>query len=266
MSKKSPTRSVSPKRKSSPKVEKNKKEPETLPFMPVENVKLNEANQKEELKKLAPGETNWFGVFTSLSFIIRLIIVLAVMITCAIIILNVTCDASSTSWYNQLYKPDWIPDGITFVIIFSFLSFLLAWCWYRFSQCYASRWVDLLFIIILGLQLAWTIVLYSSHDITAAKYLISFYLGFAVILLVLSFYVFRFSDVALYSFLYMGWLILVLIFTFDVHELTKEYKLLGIVKDKNSSLYKRKMKMEAVNGIKVSEDGVMTEFNPLEQE
>ena len=51
-----------------------------------------------------------------------------------------------------------------------------------------------------------------------------------------------------------------------MHELDKEYKLLGIVKDKNSSLYKRKMKMEIVQGIKIDESGNKLVFDPLDQE
>jgi tryptophan-rich sensory protein len=232
-----------------------------------QNDELIKKQQIEELNKLAPGETNWFSILTSMSFIIRLFIVVAVMVVCALAILKVTLDPNSKSWFNQLYKPDWMPDGITITVIFAFLSFLLAWCWYRFAQVSRySMFINLLFLVVLGLQLAWALNLYTYRRLVVARYLVSFFLGFVALLFIMSVFTFGFSDVSLYTFLYTGWLVLVLLFTFNMHELDKEYKMLGIVKDKNSSLYKRKMKMEAVQGIKVDENGVKTVFNPDEQE
>jgi tryptophan-rich sensory protein len=232
----------------------------------TENVKLIESQQKEEIKKLAPGETNWFQVLTSMGFVARLFIVIAVAIVCSLVILNVTLDPKSTSWFNQLYKPDWMPDGITVTLIFVFLSFLLAWCWYRLSLVTNSFMVNVLFIIILGLQLAWTLTLYKYKNLTAARYLAGFFVGFVGLTFLISLYITGFSDVSLYTLLYTLWLVLVTCYTFGMHELDKEYKLLGIVKDKNSSLYKRKMKMEIVQGIKIDESGNKLVFDPLEQE
>ena len=75
-----------------------------------------------------------------------------------------------------------------------------------------------------------------------------------------------FSDISLYTFIYTGWLVIVLCYTFGMHDLTKEYALLGIVKDKNSSLYKKKMKLEVVEGVKITDDGRRIEFAADEQE
>ncbi len=231
-----------------------------------QNVKLIEHQKKEEAKKLAPGETNWFEILTSMSFIIRLMIVVAVMVVCALIILNVTLDPKSTSWFNKLHKPDWMPDGITITVIFAFLSFLLAWCWFRMSQVYNPTFTNLLFIIILGLQFSWTLLLYRVENLVAGRYLSCFFLGFIALLFLISLWSFGFGDISLYLFLYTAWLIIVVCFTFGLSDLTKEYKILGIVKDKGSSLYKKKMKMEVMEGIKIDENGKKTILDPLEQE
>ncbi len=75
-----------------------------------------------------------------------------------------------------------------------------------------------------------------------------------------------FSDVSLYTFIYVAWLVLVVCYTFNLHELDKEYKMLGLVKNVNSNLYKKKIKMEIVEGIRVTEDGQKIEAVPEEQE
>lgn len=282
----SPKRSPSPKRQASPKRSPKREAPvvkvvetkDTITAVATaaaeviaggpegQNVQLINQQKKDERMKLAPGETNWFEIFTSLSFIIRLLVVVAVMTVCALIILNTTLNPDSKSWYNQIYKLDWAPDGITVVVIFAFLSFLFAWCWFRFAQMCNPVYVNVVFLLILGLQFTYTLCLYRAQSLEAGRYLISFYLGFVSLLFLFSLWYFGFSDVSLYLFLYVGWLILVLLYTFGMKELDKEYKILGLVKDKKSSLYKKKMKMEVVEGIKVDENGIKTEFNPLEQE
>jgi tryptophan-rich sensory protein len=231
-----------------------------------QNTALIEAQKIEEAKKLAPGETNWFEILTSMSFILRLMIVVAVMVVCAVIILNVTLDPKSTSWFNNLHKPDWMPDGITIVLIFTFLSFLLAWCWYRLIFILNPIFVNIFFITILALQFCWTLLLYRSQNLVAGRYLSCFFLGLIVLLFLLSIWYIGFCDVSLYLFLYTAWLILVVCFTFGLSDLTKEYKILGIVKNKKSSLYRKKMKMETVEGIKIDEAGNKTVFNAEEQE
>jgi tryptophan-rich sensory protein len=230
-----------------------------------QNVQFLEQQKIIELNKLSPGEPNWYGVFTDLSFVWRLGIVIAVMVVCALVILNVTLDPSSKSWFNQLHKPDWMPDGITITLIFSFLSILLAWTWYRISK--VTHWsFNLLFVTILALQLVWALQLYRFQHLEVGRYLACFFLGFMVLLLLVCFYYLGFSDVSFYTLLYVGWLIAVTCFTFGLKSLDKEYKILGMVSDKNSSLYKRKMKMEIVQGIKITEDGQKIEFNAEDQE
>jgi tryptophan-rich sensory protein len=286
----SPKRKASPKRSPSPKRQRSPKVTATTPVAKVtetkdvittvatsvaevlsggpegQNVKLIESQKVEERLKLAPGETNWFEILTSMSFIWRLLLVVAVMTVCAIIILNITLNPNSKSWYNQLHKLDWSPDGITIVVIFAFLSFLLAWCWFRFSQFCNPTFINTLFIIILALQFSWTLCLFRVESLEAGRYLSCFFLGFMSILFIFSLWYFGFSDVTLYTLLYVGWLIIIVCFTFGLHELDKEYKILGLVKDKKSSLYKKKMKMEIVQGIKIDESGLKHEFIPDEQE
>jgi len=235
-----------------------------------ENKKIFEQQKMLEQSILAPGETNWFKVLTSVGFVVRLAIVVVVMLVCALIILNITLNPNSNSWYNKIHKPDWMPDSIVTVIVFSFLSFTLAWSWYRLSEMakgysYLSFAINTLFVVILALQFCWTLLLYRSENIQAGKYLVCFFLGFVAVLFFFSVWYTGFSDVSLYSFLYVAWLSLVTAYTFNLHELEKEYKILGIAKE-GTSLYKKKIKMEQVYGIFVNEKGEKTEVAADEQE
>lgn len=231
--------------------------------------KINSEKVKYEDSKLAPGETNWFKVLTSSSFVVRLAIVLIFVIVNSLIILNVTLDPNSNSWYNKLYKPDWMPDSIIIVALFAFLSILLVWIWYRLNDLTEGYWnytVNVWMFVILALQFSYTLLLYRQQSITAAKYLICFYLGFVALLFIFCLWYIGFSDVTLYSFLYVAWLVLAVCYTFNLHELDKEYKMLGLVKNKNSKLYKKKINMEVVNGIHITEEGEKIEAVPEEQE
>lgn len=231
--------------------------------------KINSEKVKYEDSKLAPGETNWFKVLTSSSFVIRLSIVLIFVVINSLIILNVTLDPNSNSWYNKLHKPDWMPDSIIIVVLFAFLSILLAWIWYRLNEMTTGYWnyaVNVWMFVILALQFCYTLLLYRQQSIKAAKYLVCFYLGFVALLFIFCMWYVGFSDVGLYSFLYVAWLVLVVCYTFNLHELDKEYKMLGLIKNKNSKLYKKKIKMEVVEGIHITEDGQKIEAVPEEQE
>ena len=55
------------------------------------------------------------------------------------------------------------------------------------------------------------------------------------------------------------------IVTYQLQDLSKEYSVLGLA-TKGTSLYKKKMRLELVSGIKIDENGNKTEFNPDEQE
>lgn len=211
-------------------------------------------------------ETNWFQILTDSSFVIRLVIVLLATVYCMVVITGVTMSPNSRSWYYKLHKPDWAPDGVIIAIIFGFFALLFGWIWYRFSQISSGIWFEILILVMLVLLILWTVFLYQGHNILAAKYFICFLLGLSVLLLIGCWWKFGFQDVTLYSFMYVGWLVVILLYTFDLHELDKEYKLLSIVTDKSSSLYHKKMKMEIVEGIKITEDGQKIEFNPDEQE
>jgi tryptophan-rich sensory protein len=241
---------------------------ETLP-MKEENKIVFEQHLKEEVDKLAPQETNWYGILTNVSFVWRLVVVLAIMIICGLVILNVGLDSNSKSWYNQLHKADWMPDPITATLIFLFLSILLAWVWFRLNNIVtgiASVYVNLLFPVILIVQLLYTLFLYKYRNLEAARYLSGFYLGFMGLLFLTCFYYARFSDVALFTFMYTGWLVIVLCYTFQFHNLDKEYKLLGLAKS-GTSLYKKKIKNEVMFGVQYDDKtGEKTEFDAEEQE
>jgi tryptophan-rich sensory protein len=235
----------------------------------IDTEKINMEKVKYEDLQLVPGETNWFKVLTSSSFVIRLAIVLVFTIVNSLIILNVTLDPNSKSWYNKLHKPDWMPDSIIVVCLFAFLSLLLAWVWYRLNEMTEGYWnyaINVWMFIILGLQFSYTLCLYSQQSIKAGKYLICFYLGFVALLCIFCLWFVGFSDVGLYTFVYVAWLVLALCYTFNLHELDKEYKMLGLVKNKNSKLYKKKINMEIIEGIRITEDGQKIEVIPDEQE
>lgn len=227
---------------------------------------LYEKQKLLELNKLSPYEPNWFEVLSSGNFILRFVIIAAFVIYSSIIILNVTMDSNSNSWFNKLHKPDWGPDGVVIVIIFAFLFILMSWVWYRFYLAENLWYMQVLVVVLLVLFLLWTIFLYQNKNITVAKYLICFLLGVSVLLFGLCVWKFGFQDVTMYTFLFSAWLIVLVFYTFGLHELDKEYKLLAMIQDKKSSLYKKKMKMEVVQGIKITEDGERIEFNPEEQE
>ena len=57
-----------------------------------------------------------------------------------------------------------------------------------------------------------------------------------------------------------------ILYSYQIQDLSKEYSVLGLVTDKSSSLYKKKMKMELMQGIKITETGEKIEFNPDDQE
>jgi hypothetical protein len=56
-------------------------------------------------------------------------------------------------------------------------------------------------------------------------------------------------------------------FSIQSKELTKEFSILGnVAEDMNNSLYRQKLKLELMNGIKITADGQKIEFNPDDQE
>lgn len=238
---------------------------EALPFLPngeENNLKVNEKN-------IAINNDNWSNILKDRSFVLRIVLCIIAIIISSLIILNVTLDSKSTAWYNRIYKPDWMPESIPFVIITTFFILLFGWTWYRVSKSvsgYTSWIIDFLFLSVLILYVVWSIVLYGNQNIFAGRWLISFLTGAIFVCFLVSFYYTRFSDATLFAFILLGWFILNTCVVFNMHELEKEYKILGLVKDTNSSLYRKKMKLEMVEGIKVDENGNKTEFDPNEQE
>lgn len=216
--------------------------------------------------KFSGNRTDWKEVLTDFNFLSRFIIVAIFTIVLGLIILNVTLDPNSDAWFNKLHKPDWMPDGITVVLIFTFTALLVTWIWYKLSVMYKSALIDIVIFVMLALQMCWAILLYKYQDITAGRYLICFTIGFAGIVFLGCAWLTRFSDITFYSLLYVLWLVLVVCFTFNMFNLDKEYKLLGLAKEGDGKLYKKKLKLEIVEGLKFTDDGEKIEFNAEEQE
>jgi len=219
-----------------------------------------------ENKHLGSGEPNYFEALTSFKFLWKLIFVVILLIISILICLNTTLDNSAESWYYKLYKPDWAPDGITITIIFSFLSLLYVWCWYTVSKAARSSYVDLFFIGFYVLNVVWFILLYKYHNLEVARILSCVIVGYAALLLLYCAYFLRIGSVSLYIFLFLGWWILLIVYSYQVQDLSKEFKALGLVTDTKSSLYKKKLKMELMEGIKITASGDRVEFNPDDQE
>lgn len=214
---------------------------------------------------LPSGEPNYFQTLTSFRFVWKLIFVLILLIISILVCLNVTLDNSADSWYYNLYKPDWAPDGITIVIIYSFLSLLFVWCWYVVSKVANNTLVDLAFVIFYALYTIWFILLFKYQRLDVARILMDILTGYAGALLIYTAFYLRIGSVSLYLFLFLSWSIVMIFYSYKLQDLTKEYKILGLV-DKGSSLYKKKIRLEVVQGIKVDEDGNKIEFNPDDQE
>lgn len=220
----------------------------------------------QETKLLADGEPNYFKALTSNSFIWKLVFVVVLLLISVLICLNVTLDNSVDSWYYNLYKPDWAPDGITIIIIYCFLSALFLWAWYVVSEKQRNWFVDLAFVIFYTLYTLWFILFYKLHNIETGRILIDIITAInALLFLYVLFYV-KVGTASVYLFMFLIWSIILIVYSYKVQDLTKEYRILGLAKDINSSLYKKKMRLEIVDGIRVTETGEKIEFNPEEQE
>jgi len=235
----------------------------------VKMVKPKDSEKKEvpveKTDVLSSGEPNYFQTLTSFRFLSKLIFVLALLVISILICLNVTLDNSVDSWYYNLYKPDWAPDGITIVIIFSFLSMLYVWCWYTVSKYTRNTFVDIAFAVFYILNTLWFILLFKYQRLDVGRILMDVITGYAAVLFLYTAFYLKIGSVSLYLFLFLGWSIVMIFYSYKLQDLSKEYKILGIV-DKSSSLYKKKMRLEMVQGIKVNENGERIEFNPDEQE
>ena len=218
-----------------------------------------------ENSHLGEGEPNYFEALTSGKFLWRLIFVLALLIISVLICLNVTLDNSVESWYYNLYKPDWAPDGITIVIIYSFLSLLYVWCWYTVAKVAKNSFVDLAFIGFYVLFTIWFIILFKYQNLKGARIIIDIITGYIALLFIYTAFYLKIGSVSLYLFLFLGWSITMIIYSYQLQDLTKEYSILGLAK-KGTSLYKKKVKLELMSGIKIDENGNKVEFNPDDQE
>lgn len=216
--------------------------------------------------QLGEGEPNYYEALTSFNFLSKILFVAALLIISVIICLTTTLDTSIDSWYYNLYKPDWAPDGITIVIIYSFLSILFVWAWYAVSKAVKNAVVDFFFVAFYVMYTLWFIFLFHYHNIAVSRILMNVITGFAGALFLFAYFYCRIGSAGLFLFMFLGWSILFIVYCYKIQDLTKEYKILGMVTNKNSTLYKKKIRMEIVDGIKVNEFGEKIEFNPDEQE
>jgi tryptophan-rich sensory protein len=229
------------------------------------NFPSHEKVLKYENSHLGEGEPNYFEALTSVKFLWRLVFVLALLIISILICLNVTLDNSVESWYYNLYKPDWAPDGITIVIIYSFLSLLYVWCWYTVAKTVKNSFVDLAFIGFYVLTTLWFIMLFKYQNLKAGRIIMDIITGYAAFLFIYTAFFLKIGSVSLYLFLFLAWSIVLIVYSYQLQDLSKEYSVLGLAK-KGTSLYKKKVRLEMVSGIKVDQNGNKVEFNPDDQE
>lgn len=224
----------------------------------------------KEAAKLVPGEPNYFKMVTSLSFLLRLIITVGLTIVAGIWIVNATTDTDPDTWFNQLYKPDWAPDGIIITSISGFFAFIYAWIWYSVSKHTSGAYgfmLDVLFLATYLMFFFWALYFYKNSKLETARiFSILIVAGFGLLFIISAFVLKIFSTSVLLLF-NLAWWIVILFYTLQSKELTKEFAILGLVEaDMNNSLYRQKLKLELMNGIKIDASGNKTEFNPDDQE
>ena len=236
----------------------------------VKAEKLYMKNLVKETLELNEGEPNYFRMVTSVKFLFRLILVLAATIVASVIIINNSVSNDPDTWYNLLYKPDWAPDGIIITAIVGFLAFVFAWIWYT-TSLYTSGFygfvIDILFIITYTLIFLWAYFFFQKNKIETARiFSYTIVAMFGLLFIITAFKMRLFSQSILILFT-LAWWITIMFYTIQSKELTKEYGILGnVAEDMNNSLYRQKLKLELMNGIKITADGQKIEFNPDDQE
>jgi tryptophan-rich sensory protein len=232
--------------------------------------KLYMKNLVKETLELNDGEPNYFRMVTSVKFLFRLILVLTATIIIGVIIINNSVSNDPDTWYNLLYKPDWAPDGIIITAITGFLAFVFAWIWYT-TSLYTSGFmglvIDVLFIIAYVFVFLWAYFFFQKNKLETARIFSYFIVGmFGLLFIIIAFKMRLFSQSVLLL-LSLAWWITIMFYTMYSKELTKEYSILGnVAEDMNNSLYRQKLKLELMNGIKITADGQKIEFNPDDQE
>lgn len=232
--------------------------------------KLYMKNLVKETLELHDGEPNYFRMVTSIRFLFRLILVLTATIVAGVIIINNSVSNDPDTWYNLLYKPDWAPDGIIITAIIGFLAFVFAWIWYT-TSLYTSGFtgfvIDVLFIITYVFVFLWAYFFFQKNKLETARIFSYFIVGmFGLLFIITAFKMRLFSQSVLILFS-LAWWITVMFYSIQSKELTKEFGILGnVAEDMNNSLYRQKLKLELMNGIKITADGQKIEFNPDDQE
>ena len=232
--------------------------------------KLYMKNLVKETLELNDGEPNYFRMVTSIKFLFRLILVIGVTIAIGVIIINNSVSNDPDTWYNLLYKPDWAPDGIIITAITGFLAFIFAWIWYT-TSLYTSGFngfvIDILFVITYTLIFLWAYFFFQKNKLETARIFSYAIVGMFGLLFVITAFKMRLFSQSVLILLTLSWWIAIMFFSIQSKELTKEYSILGnVAEDMNNSLYRQKLKLELMNGIKITADGQKIEFNPDDQE
>jgi hypothetical protein len=232
--------------------------------------KLYVKNLVKETLELNEGEPNYFRMVTSVKFLFRLILVLAATIVAGIWIITATTDTDPDTWFNLLYKPDWSPDGIIITSIIGFFAFVFAWIWYTtsiYTSGFSGFVIDILFVSTYVLILLWAYFFYKKNKLETARIFSYAIVGmFSLLFIITAFKMRLFSQSVLILF-NLAWWITIMFYSIQSKELTKEFGILGNVsEDMNNSLYRQKLKLELMNGIKITADGQKIEFNPDDQE
>jgi tryptophan-rich sensory protein len=231
---------------------------------------IYEKNLEKETRQLSEGEPNYFRMVTNLGFIFRLLLVIGLTIASVILLLNTTQDTDKDSWFNLLYKPDWAPDGVIITVITSFFAFVFAWIWYITAIHLSGKNAFFINILFLGVYITvflWSYYFFYKNNLEVARWLsYGIVAGFAILFIITSYFLRLFSPSVLLIF-NLAWWIVIMFYSIQSKELTKEFKILGLVKeDMNNSLYRQKLKLEMAYGITITPEGQKIEFNPDDQE
>lgn len=72
------------------------------------------------------------------------------------------------TWYNSLNLPDITPSGGFIGSVWTILYFLIIASWIRFLQKGGGRWIHGWYFVNAGLNLLWSYIFFSQHNIAGA--------------------------------------------------------------------------------------------------
>lgn len=116
--------------------------------------------------------------------------------------------AFESGWYQGLKKPSIVPPGYFFTIIWSLIYLLLAWASFlghRRADPRTRMLINIAFVVNLGLNILWTYLFFSKHDMKTAGLILAILFVETFWLAYLVYTVHR--SAGLSFILYLGWLL-----------------------------------------------------------